>query len=129
MANDRKPLGEPAPQVSNLALAIVILVVITIQTIFVCTGLVGSHTNGQNAWQDFSTGRTMASIAGMLPSDVDVLRDGRQTTMPAKDLVVGDLVYVTLGDKVGHMLVQNCQVLTGSSLPIYVLSRSRPTSV
>jgi magnesium-transporting ATPase (P-type) len=36
----------------------------------------------------------------MLPSDVNVLRDGRQMTMPAKDLVVGDLVYVSLGDKV-----------------------------
>jgi magnesium-transporting ATPase (P-type) len=42
----------------------------------------------------------MASIAGMLPSDVNVLRDGRQMTIPAKDLVVGDLVYVSLGDKV-----------------------------
>jgi sodium/potassium-transporting ATPase subunit alpha len=49
----------------------------------------------------------MASIAGMLPSDVDVLRDGRQMTMPAKDLVVGDLVYVTLGDKVSHF---DCQI-------------------
>jgi len=54
----------------------------------------------ENAWQDFSTGRTMASIASMLPSDVQVLRDGRQMTMSAKDLVVGDLVYVSLGDKV-----------------------------
>jgi hypothetical protein len=36
IADDRKPLGEPAPQVSNLALAIVILVVITIHTAFVC---------------------------------------------------------------------------------------------
>lgn len=42
----------------------------------------------------------MASIAGMLPSDVQVLRDGRQFTVEAKDLVVGDLVYVSLGDKV-----------------------------
>lgn len=42
----------------------------------------------------------MASIAGMLPSDVRVLRDGRQSTMPSKELVVGDLVYVSLGDKV-----------------------------
>lgn len=42
----------------------------------------------------------MASIAGMLPSDVNVLREGRQMTMPAKELVVGDLVYVSLGDKV-----------------------------
>jgi hypothetical protein len=36
LADSRKPLGEPAPQVSNLALAIVILVVIVIQTFFVC---------------------------------------------------------------------------------------------
>jgi hypothetical protein len=43
----RKPLGEPAPQVSNLALAIVILVVILIQTVFVCR-LISVHysTNG-----------------------------------------------------------------------------------
>jgi len=39
MADDRKPLGEPAPAVSNLALAIIILVVIAIQTAFVCFSL------------------------------------------------------------------------------------------
>lgn len=100
-ADDRKPLGEPAPQASNLALAVIILVVISIQTAFVCLVLAQLDSSDiQNAWQDFSTGRTMASIAGMLPSDVNVLRDGRQMTMPASDLVVGDLVYVSLGDKV-----------------------------
>jgi magnesium-transporting ATPase (P-type) len=79
-------------------------------SLYVYPGLVRSYTDGQNAWQDFSTGRTMASIAGMLPSDVDVLRDGRQMTMPAKELVVGDLVYVTLGDKVSHMRC-SCRVV------------------
>jgi len=34
-ADGRKPLGEPAPQASNLALAVIILVVIIIQTAFV----------------------------------------------------------------------------------------------
>lgn len=46
----------------------------------------------------------MASISGMLPSDVQVLRDGRQSTIPAKNLVVGDLVYLSLGDKVSHQV-------------------------
>ena len=42
----------------------------------------------------------MASIKGMLPSDVLVLRDGGQTKVSAKDLVPGDLVTITMGEKV-----------------------------
>lgn len=83
----RKPLGEPAPQASNLALAVVLLIVVVVQAVF-------------NAWQDFSTSRVMASIKGMLPSAVAVLRDGKQVTVPAIDLVTGDLVFVGMGQKV-----------------------------
>lgn len=83
----RKPLGEPNPAPANLALAVVLLIVILIQAIF-------------NAWQDFSTSRVMASIKGMLPSDVLVLRDGSQTKVQAKDLVPGDLVTISMGEKV-----------------------------
>ena len=82
----RKPLGEP-PEAANLALAVVLLIVILIQAVF-------------NAWQDFSTSRVMASIKGMLPSDVLVLRDGGQTKVSAKELVPGDLVTISLGEKV-----------------------------
>ena len=82
----RKPLGEP-PAAANLALAVVLLIVIFIQAIF-------------NAWQDFSTSRVMASIKGMLPSDVLVLRDGGQTKVSAKELVPGDLVTISMGEKV-----------------------------
>ena len=80
-------MGEPAPQASNLALAIVLLVVILLQAIF-------------NAWQDFSTSRVMSSIRGMLPADVVVVRDGKQITVPAAGLVPGDLVHIALGQKV-----------------------------
>ena len=83
----RKPLGEPAPQASNLALAVVLLIVLCIQAIF-------------NAWQDFSTSRVMASIKGMLPSDVLVLRDSASIKIPAKDLVPGDLITISMGEKV-----------------------------
>lgn len=58
-----RPLGDPDPSASNLALAVVLLVVIAVQAFF-------------NAWQDYSTGRVLASISGMLPSDVLVLREG-----------------------------------------------------
>jgi sodium/potassium-transporting ATPase subunit alpha len=83
----RKPLGNPHPQASNLALAVVLLVVVVLQAIF-------------NAWQDFSTSRVMASIQDMLPDDVAVLRDGVQTTIPAASLVPGDLVQIVMGQKV-----------------------------
>jgi len=80
-------LGNPNPQASNLALAVVLLVVVVLQAIF-------------NAWQDFSTSRVMASIQEMLPDDVVVLRDGAETTLPAAALVPGDIVQLSLGQKV-----------------------------
>ncbi len=69
----------------------------------------------------------MASITGMLPSDVQVLRDGIQKTIPAADLVVGDVVFVGLGNKipadlrfieVSSDLKLDRAVLTGESEPI-----------
>ncbi|WWC64599.1 uncharacterized protein I303_107210 [Kwoniella dejecticola CBS 10117] len=109
-----KPLGEPNPAAANLALAFVLLIVIIVQTAF-------------NAWQDFSTGRVMASISGLLPSAVLVLRNSIQTQLPAKDLVPGDIIYVSLGNKlpadirfidVSSDLKMDRSVLTGESEPI-----------
>ncbi|SPO23940.1 probable K, P-type ATPase (mediates high-affinity potassium or sodium uptake) [Ustilago trichophora] len=82
-----KPLGEPNPQTSNLALAVVLLVVVVIQAFF-------------NAWQDFSTSRIMDSIAGMLPDAVTAIRDGSHSSIQAPDLVQGDIVVVSLGNKI-----------------------------
>lgn len=82
-----KPLGKPKPEVSNLALAVVLLLVLVIQAFF-------------NAWQDFSTSRVMSSIKGMLPSDVMALRNAVQEKIPASELVTGDLVYISMGEKV-----------------------------
>ncbi|PPQ70421.1 hypothetical protein CVT24_013171 [Panaeolus cyanescens] len=109
-----KPLGEPEPQVSNLALAVVLLAVLAIQATF-------------NAWQDFSMTRIMSSIKGMLPADVLVLRDSGHSKIPAKDLVPGDIVTVSMGDKVpadlklievSGDLQFDRSVLTGESEPI-----------
>jgi cation transport ATPase len=87
-APHRKPLGKEHPgSSSNLILAVVLLIVILIQAFF-------------NAWQDFSTSRVMASMKGMLPADVLVLRDSFRIKLPAKELVPGDLVTLTMGDRV-----------------------------
>ncbi|KDQ57331.1 hypothetical protein JAAARDRAFT_194477 [Jaapia argillacea MUCL 33604] len=109
-----KPLGNPDPQASNLALAVVLLIVLLVQAVF-------------NAWQDFSTSRVMSSIKGMLPSDVLVIRDGIQAKVPAADLVTGDLVYLVMGEKVpsdlrlvevsGDLMFDR-SILTGESEPV-----------
>ncbi|KAG7529951.1 hypothetical protein FFLO_05307 [Filobasidium floriforme] len=109
-----RPLGDPAPAVANLALAIVILVVIVVQTAF-------------NAWQDYSTGRVMNSISGMLPSSVQVIRDSVEQEILAQDLVLGDIVLLRLGQKIPADLrfitvssdfKADRSILTGESLPI-----------
>ncbi|KAN0065286.1 hypothetical protein ACQY0O_001121 [Thecaphora frezii] len=92
-----KPLGNPNPQVSNLALACVLLFVVLLQTVF-------------NAWQDFSTSRIMASIAGMLPEEVVVVREGERRSVAAAELVQGDVLVITLGSKVAA----DCRIISCS---------------
>lgn len=69
----------------------------------------------------------MASITGMIPAESLVLRDGQQKSIPASDLVVGDIIYVNLGNKCpADFRIIQCSgdlkfdrsVLTGESEPI-----------
>lgn len=108
-----KPLGEPDPQAANLGLAIVLAIVWAIQA-------------GFNAWQDWSSTRTMKSITGMLPENCLVLRDGHQTETTAPDIVPGDVIYLKSGNKlpadvrfieVSSDSKFDRSVLTGESLP------------
>ena len=92
-----KPLGEPNPQVSNLALALVLLFVVILQALF-------------NAIQDFSTSRIMASISGMLPEQVVVIRDGERRRVPAAELVQGDVIDIALGNKIAA----DCRIISCS---------------
>lgn len=80
-----KPLGDP-PATANLALAIVLLAVFFIQAAF-------------NAWQDWSSSRVMASITTMLPDECIVIRDGKQMSITAIDLVPGDVIKIKQGNK------------------------------
>ncbi|KAK5125068.1 hypothetical protein LTR85_001259 [Meristemomyces frigidus] len=80
-----KPLGRP-PALANLALAIVLVIVWMIQAAF-------------SFWQDFSTSRVMASIGTMLPDECLVFRDGTLQSVHGKDVVPGDMLKITLGNK------------------------------
>ncbi|KAK3829340.1 MAG: hypothetical protein J3Q66DRAFT_379952 [Benniella sp.] len=82
----RPPLSDP-PNITNLALAILVLFVILLQASF-------------SAFQDFSTAMVMSSIMDMIPADCRVIRDGQLVKIPAANLVVGDRVHLSLGNKV-----------------------------
>ncbi|SLM35767.1 h k atpase alpha [Lasallia pustulata] len=107
-----KPLGSP-PAPSNLALAIVLVVVFIVQA-------------GFNAWQDWSSSRVMASITSMLPENCLLLRDGNQT-QGAPDVVPGDVLYIKAGNKlpadvrfieISSDAKFDRSILTGESMPI-----------
>ena len=81
-----KPLGAP-PQAYNLALAILVILVILLQAAF-------------TAVQDWSSQKVMDSILNLVPESAVVLRDGRQTSIPSSELVTGDIVHLTVGNRV-----------------------------
>ncbi|KAM4057168.1 E1-E2 ATPase domain-containing protein [Hirsutella rhossiliensis] len=81
-----RPLSHP-PSATNLALAILVIIVILLQA-------------GFSAFQDWSTQRTMKSITDLLPSEALVLREGQLKKMPAIELVAGDIVHLQIGNKV-----------------------------
>jgi sodium/potassium-transporting ATPase subunit alpha len=82
-----RPLGDPNPAAYNLGLAILVLIVILLQACF-------------SAFQDWSTKRTMKSILDLLPSDAFVLRGGAFIKTPSTDIVAGDIVRISIGNKV-----------------------------
>ncbi|KAH8826911.1 hypothetical protein DL96DRAFT_1669665 [Flagelloscypha sp. PMI_526] len=115
-----RPLGDPNPSMANLALAVVLLIVIVIQAVF-------------NLWQDYTTGLVMASITNMLPSEVTVIRNGEISKVVATELVIGDLVKISLGCKVpadirlidvSSDLKFDRSILTGESNPVGASSES-----
>ena len=81
-----QPLSNP-PSATNLALAILVIIVILLQAAF-------------SAFQDWSTQKTMKSIVNLLPAEALVLRDGALMKLPATEIVSGDVVHLQTGNKV-----------------------------
>ncbi|KAK9716972.1 hypothetical protein K7432_006518 [Basidiobolus ranarum] len=107
-----KPLGNP-PDPMNMGLGILLLIVIFLQAAF-------------NAYQDWSSSKVMNSINNMLPANALVNRSGQKIRVPVSSLVVGDIVYLSYGNKVpADARVISCSdmkfdksVLTGESDPV-----------
>ncbi len=76
--------------------------------------------------QEYRANRAIEALRGMVPENVVALRDGRRTTVPAADLVPGDVVLLASGDKVpadlrliaAKTLRVEEAALTGESVPV-----------
>ena len=75
--------------------------------------------------QEYKAGQAIEALSDMVPQNATVTRDGRVLTVPAAELVPGDLVQLAAGDSVPAdmrlLAVKNLQVeeaaLTGESVP------------
>ena len=76
--------------------------------------------------QEYQAGKDIAALAVMVPVQAQVRREGQPVTVPAQDLVVGEVVLLQGGDQVPadlrlvevtNLLVEEA-ALTGESLPV-----------
>lgn len=80
--------------------------------------------------QEGKAENALRAIKKMLSAQALVLRDGKRISIPAEELVVGDIVYLQSGDKVPADLrlikIKNLKVqesaLTGESMPVEKIS-------
>jgi calcium-translocating P-type ATPase len=76
--------------------------------------------------QEYRAGRAIEALIDMVPENARVLRDGARVSLPAAQLVPGDIISLASGDKVPAdlrlMSVRNLRVdespLTGESVPV-----------
>ena len=76
--------------------------------------------------QESKAENALAALAASITTEVTAIRQGTEQTLPAEELVPGDLVELNTGDKVGAdlrlILVNNLQTdessLTGESVPV-----------
>ncbi|KAJ3278192.1 ATPase Na K transporting alpha, partial [Rhizoclosmatium sp. JEL0117] len=107
-------LDGSAPSPYNLGLVILLLIVIHFQAAFYF-------------WQDWSSSSVMSKINALLASEARVIRDGKTISIPASEVVVGDIVEIKLGNKIpadciileaSHDLAVDRSILTGESIPV-----------
>jgi len=82
-----EPFGTPPSNLYNLILAIVLIIVIVVSGIFTFV-------------QEMTASRILEGFKNLVPVTTTVVRDGVFLTLKASDLVVGDLVLLSAGNKV-----------------------------
>lgn len=82
---------------------------------------------GVSFWQEYKAEETLHELKKLSPAVTRVMRDGREISLSAEELVPGDLIILETGDRVpadGLVLEAfnfevNESMLTGESIPVY----------
>lgn len=77
-------------------------------------------------WQEYHADRSTQRLHDLLPASARVVRSGRERSVDVTELVLGDLVVLTAGDRVGadlevvaaHSLALDESMLTGESAAV-----------
>ncbi|MBD2445739.1 cation-transporting P-type ATPase [Nostoc sp. FACHB-152] len=77
-------------------------------------------------WQEFQAEQALSALKNVLPMQVKVYRNGELKQIPARELVLGDVMQLEEGDRVSadarlvaaESLYLDISVLTGESLPV-----------
>lgn len=101
-----------APGQGNLYIGIAIISVVMINAAF-------------SFWQEYNTERIVEGFKKMLPLYADVFRDEKLKHIPAEELVPGDILYLSQGDKIPadgrlieeHVMKVDHSSITGESEP------------
>jgi len=64
--------------------------------------------------QEYKAEKAMEALREMVAPEADVIRDGRMSTIPAAELVPGDVVFLEAGDKVPA----DCRILEETTLQV-----------
>jgi H+-transporting ATPase len=81
---------------------------------------------GVGFWEEFQAGNAIAALKATLALQAKVKRDGAWSTIPARELVPGDLMRIRIGDIIpadarlmeGDPIQVDQSALTGESLPV-----------
>jgi potassium/sodium efflux P-type ATPase len=77
-------------------------------------------------WQEYRAGKATEALRKLLPTFATVLREGQETTIPAEEMVPGDIMILSEGNHIsadGRLLEENelrvdQSTLTGESRPV-----------
>jgi len=114
----------PIPWMIEIAAALSITVghvedFAVIMVLLIVNGVVGF-------WEEYQAGNTIAALKRKMALKARVMRDGQWGSIPARELVPGDLIRIRLGDIIpadtklvrGEPLEVDQSALTGESLPV-----------
>ena len=95
-----------SPGEGNMYIGIALIAVVILNAIFTFI-------------QKYQSEKIMESFKKMMPDEIDVLRDGRRIKISAKNIVPGDVIFLSEGDKIpadARLIEQNVLKVDHSSL-------------